>query len=636
MGKLICTIGLILFTLLFGFGQSLPANRRAQRAFETASGQLSLGRYEEAMTSLELAIALDPGFAAAHQQLGDIFRRRGAYEKAVTHYMQVIQLDSTLTPLTWFGMGESLLHTGKYADALTALRRYQQSSGVDEAGKRRTAKYIADCEFSLAALQRPQPFSPHNAGPAINTIHDEYFPRLTADHGTIIFTRKADDRENFYASTKDSSGRWQPAELLQGDVNSALYNEGAHSISPDGKYLFFTGCNRPDGLGSCDIYVARREGDRWGTPHNLGAPVNTRGWEAQPALSADGRTLYFVSNRPGGQGGYDIWYSVLAEDGSWSSPRNLGPVINTPYEEGSPYIHADNQTLYFVSDGWPGFGNKDIFRSELDSAGRWQRPVNLGYPINDHHEQRALSVSMNGREAFFSTKRADTSGGLDIYSFELPPNVRPHPVAYLTGAIVDAESGRPIPAEVRLTDITTDREVYQEQADYEDGNFLAPLPFGRTYALHIRQPGYLFFSAHYPLNDSAYVNERYEVRVALSPIKKGKTGTLSNIFFDTDRYELLPKSRTELNNLIGFLNDNENVRIEVAGHTDNTGSEAHNQTLSENRARAVYNYLVQAGIPSSRLQYRGYGASRPVAGNETEAGRQQNRRTDFTVIAITK
>jgi len=307
-------------------------------------------------------------------------------------------------------------------------------------------------------------------------------------------------------------------------------------------------------------------------------------------------------------------------------------LVNTRYDESSPYIHADNRTLYFASNGWPGFGDKDIFKSELDSNGNWQAPTNLGFPINDHHEQSALSVSMNGQQAFFSTRRDDAVGGLDIYSFELPPDVRPHPVAYLKGTIVDAESNSPIPANVTVTDLLADSVLYNEQADYEDGSFLAPLPFGKTYALHIKQPGYLFFSENYPLDDRTEVNDAYEVHIALSRIKAGSTGTLNNIFFDIDRYKLLPASKSELNNLVEFLNLNKTVRVEIGGHTDNTGSAAHNQTLSENRAKAVYNYLLHAGIGASRLTYTGYGPSQPVASNDTEEGRQRNRRTDFTII----
>lgn len=626
---------LLFCNLLFGssgYAQTRADNRRAQAAFEKAGNQLRNHQYDLAIASLESAVALDTGFAAAYQQLGDIHRKQQNYAKAASLYSRVIQLDPALTALTWFGLGECLLLTGRYQEALPALLRYVSTPGLHDSGKQLTRKYIADCEFSIVALTRPQPFHPLNSGPAINSKYDEYFPRLTADDGDIIFTRKENDRENFYESTRDSNGEWQTASLLQGDINSERYNEGAHCISPDGKYLFFTGCNRPDGLGSCDIYVSRREDGRWGAPHNLGAPINSGGWEAQPALAADGRTLYFVSNRRGGQGGYDIWKSTVQGDGQWSEPQNLGPAVNTAYDESSPYIHADNRTLYFASNGWPGFGDKDIFRSQLDSADSWQEPVNLGYPINDHREQSALTVSMNGKQAFFSTRRDDAVGGLDIYSFDLPQAVRPHPVAYLKGIVVDAETELPVQANVTVTDILTNRPVYYEQADYEDGTFLAPLPFGKTYALHIEQPGYLFFSENYPLDDPTKINDAYEIRIALSPIKVGSIGTLNNVFFEIDRYELLSKSKSDLDNLVEFLKLNKTVRVEIGGHTDNTGSEAHNQTLSENRAKAVHDYLLHAGIAASRLTYKGYGPSQPVASNETEEGRQLNRRTDFKII----
>lgn len=627
---------LILFASLYvlpAAAQQSPANKRAQQAFEKAGSQLRNQQYESAIASLEEAISLDAGFVAAYQQLGDIYRKQQNFELAASNYKEVIKLDSALTPLTWFGLGESLLHTGNYSNALIALKRYWNTPGLTADGKRLTEKYIADCEFSIRAVSNPIPFSPQNPGPAINSIYDEYFPRLTADQQTIIFTRKKDNRENFFESSRDSSGNWQEATLLKGQINSDLYNEGAHCISPDGKYLFFTGCNRPDGLGSCDIYVARREDDRWGTPHNLGAPINTRGWEAQPALAADGRTLYFVSNRPGGEGGYDIWKTSLKTDGQWEEPRNLGPAINTPYDESSPYIHADNRTLYFASNGWPGLGNKDIFKSRMDSGGHWEQPVNLGFPVNDHHEQSALTVSMNGTQAFFSTRRPeDAVGGLDIYAFQLGEQLRPDPVAYLKGIIMDAESDEPVQAVVTVTDVGSNRTVYKEQADYEDGTFLAPLPFGKTYALHINQPGYLFFSESYPLDDSARINDAYEIRILLSRISVGKSETLNNVFFDTDRYTLLPESKSDLDQLVNFLNLNEHVRVEIGGHTDNTGKEAYNQQLSEKRAEAVYNYLIDAGISVSRLTFRGYGQAQPIATNDTPEGRGLNRRTDFKIV----
>lgn len=628
-------ITLLLISILSftsSYAQLHSDNRNAQRAFDRAGIALQNGQYGEAIASLRMAVAADTAFAAAHQQLGDLYRQQKAYEQAIPHYAAVARLAPDLTSLTWFGLGESFLLTGRYAEALPALRQYLTKVDTTAATARRAKKYIADCTFSLTAIKHPLPVSLQHPGGTINSEHDEYFPRLTADQQTIIFTRKTEDRENFYESIRDSSGGWLPARLLTGAVNSANYNEGAHCISPDGKYLFFTGCNRPGGLGSCDIYVSRREGERWGKPYNLGAPVNTRGWEAQPALSADGRTLYFVSNRAGGVGGYDIWQSSLGENGQWSEPRNLGSAVNTPDNESAPYIHADNRTLYFASDGWPGFGEKDIFKTERDSIGNWETPLNLGYPINDHHEQSAFSVSMNGKRASFASRTLDGSGGLDIYFFALTETIQPHPVAYLKGRVLDTETNEPVPALVTVTDIKTNQVLYREQADYEDGTFLAPLPFGETYALHVRQPGYLFYSENYPLNDPAKVNDAYEVKIGLSQIRTGETGTLNNIFFEYDKYDLLPQSISDLEQLVGFLTLNPRVRIEIGGHTDNTGSVSYNQQLSEKRAKAVYDYLIRTGIPEARLSYRGYGPSHPVAGNNTETGRARNRRTDFKVI----
>lgn len=607
------------------------ANKRAQQTFDKAAGHLANRQYPEAIATLKSAITLDTDFVAAHQQLGDIYRSQKDFEQAIPHYRQVARLAPTLTPLTWFGLGESLLLTGQYADALQALQQYVKEMPPGHEALHLTRKYIADCEFSLAAIQRPLPFDPINPGVAINSEHDEYFPKLTADHQTIIFTRKEKNRENFYESFRDEEENWQAASLLIGEINSERYNEGAHCISPDGKYLFFTGCNRPEGRGSCDIYVSRREGDRWGAPHNLGTPINTRGWEAQPALSADGRTLYFVSNRPGGQGGYDLWQSSLRPDGQWGTPQNLGPSVNTHYDESAPYIHADNQTLYFASNGWPGFGDKDIFKSQRDSVGNWQRPVNLGYPINDHLEQSAFSVSMNGEQAFMASRGTDAIGGLDIYFFDLPEAIRPAPVAYLKGTIVDADEETPLQAAVTITDISTNKILYQENADYEDGTFLAPLPFGKTYALHAGHVGYLFFSQNYDLDDPSKINDAYETHIVLSRIQAGRTEILNNIFFEHNRYELLPQSKSDLDQLVGFMMENKSVKIEIGGHTDNTGDHAYNQTLSENRAKAVYDYLISTGIAKEKLRYRGYGLSKPIADNDTEAGRQLNRRTDFKI-----
>ncbi|SEN37440.1 Outer membrane protein OmpA [bacterium A37T11] len=529
----------------------------------------------------------------------------------------------------------NFLKLGKYAEAQQAFMRFRDMPGTGLKSKQVAEKYLADCRFSLQATQHPVQFLPTNLGAAVNSSSAEYFPMLTADRQLLIYTRRANDHENFYQSGADSSGKWQTAVPLRGSVNSENYNEGAHCITPDGKYLFFTGCNRPGGMGSCDIYVARREGlHTWGEPYNLGAPVNTPGWEAQPALSADGRTLYFVSNRPGGQGGYDIWMARLLKNGCWGAAENLGKQINTPYDESTPYIHADGQTLYFASNGWPGLGDKDIFMSRADSSGGWQLPVNLGYPINDYQEQFALTVTMNGRQAFFSTNRKNGFGDLDIYTFELPDAVQPLSVAYLKGEIVDGDSGDKMQAQVTVTDVATNKTLYDETADYEDGSFLAPLPFGHTYALHVKQPGYLFYSANYTLASPDKANDAYNIQVKLLKIKAGQKSVLNNIFFATNKFTLLENSKADLEALSTFLKLNGTLKIEIGGHTDNTGTDKGNLILSEKRAKAVYDYLLTQGIKPPQMSYKGYGSLRPLASNDNEAGRNSNRRTDFCILSV--
>ncbi len=321
-------------------------NRQAQKSYETARQYIGVMAYERAITELKEAVRHDPGFIAAYQQLGDLYRRHLDYLNALKSYQQVIAIDPEFNHLTYYGLAESELNTGDYNSALLHFRRYLTSPGLSEESKSRVEKYIRDCLFSIEAVKNPVEFKPVNMGPAINSAADEYLPTMTADEQTIIFTRKKNNNEDFYKSIRQGEG-WKPAESLSSGINTTQFNEGAQCITPDGIYIFFTGCNRPDGLGRCDIYLSKWEGNEWSEPFNIGGPVNTSGWESQPSISADGRTLYFVSNRGGGKGGYDIWKSELGDTGTWGVPVNLGPDINTPYDEQSPFIHPDGESLYF-------------------------------------------------------------------------------------------------------------------------------------------------------------------------------------------------------------------------------------------------------------------------------------------------
>lgn len=621
--KVLFCLMLICWSCL-SFGQKSSTNKKAQTAYDNAARHLSLKEKDKAVEELKKAIQLDPLFATAYQQLADVYRAEKKYKEAIPLYKKVLQIDPNLTKLTFFGLGEAQLGNAEYLEALNNLSIYSREN-LSSNSRQKLQKYIKDCEFALSNGVNTS-VNITKLPPSINTSDDEYFPKLTADGKRIIFTRKSNNQENFFESNLVDDS-WSVAEKLSGSVNSDLFNEGAHSISPDGKYLFFTGCNRPNGMGSCDIYVSKYENGAWSSPYNLGPPVNTRGWEAQPAISSDGRTLYFVSNRPGGIGGSDIWKSKLSADGKWQTPENLGPEVNTVFDERSPYIHADNKTLYFASEGWPGFGQFDLFKTQQDSLGQWSIPTNLGAPINNNYEQTAIHITMKGNIGYMAS--ADSSGQQDIYSLNIPHQLQPIPVAYIQGTVFDSESKKPISATISVTNTKNKEIVYLNESDYIDGQYIATLPVGANYAVHIQKEGYMFDSKQYDISDITLQDEVFKGYIFLQPIRKGNIIQLNNIYFDTDSSIPLKTSETELQLVFEFLRLNPTIAIEIAGHTDNTGNKAYNQRLSESRAAAILEYLVSKGIPSSRVVSAGYGDTKPIGDNTTAEGRQHNRRTEI-------
>ena len=606
-------------------------NREAIKHFALANQQLDQNDYAAAITELQQAIEADNNFTEAHAVMADVYRFRHSYKDAVEHYKKVISINPEYNRAVYFKLGECEVYTGAYADGQVHLEKYLTYPYITEQDRFKAKKLLADCGFSIEAIKHPVAFKPVNMGAEINTADDEYLPVATADESMLIFTRKINNNEDFYRSAK-VNGKWQIATYLSRQINTPDYNEGAQSITQDGKYLFFTGCNRPDGLGRCDIYVSQKRGDDWGKPIDMSPPLNSSGWESQPSISADGRTLYFVSNRKGGYGGYDIWKSTYTDKG-WSEPENLGPNINTPFDEQSPFIHPDDSTLYFCSNGWPGLGNKDLFISRLSKDGKWQKPENLGYPINSSGDENGLTISTNGTYAYFASNNLSGGfGGYDIYMFELPQKLRPHLVTYVKGRVIDAKTGQPIEATIEIIDLEKDQPVYRDISSATDGNFLATLTSGKDYGLNISKPGYLFYSDNMPLANHV-PKEPYNITVSLEPIEVGNKMVLKNIFFDTNKFDLKPESRAELDKLIEFMGQNPSVRIEISGHTDNVGNDVLNQKLSENRAKAVFEYLVAHNINPARLVYKGYGKTQPLVPNTSDENRSKNRRTEFKIVS---
>jgi outer membrane protein OmpA-like peptidoglycan-associated protein len=440
-------------------------------------------------------------------------------------------------------------------------------------------------------------------------------------------------QEDFYVSRKDSSG-WQKALPLGPPINTSE-NEGAQCISADGRLLFFTGCGRSDGLGSCDIYMSVRQKGAWSVPVNLGAPLNGSSWDSQPSVSADGNWLFFTSNRNGGKGKMDIWRAEKIGVSPQGFPV-YGKVvnvegINTPGNDLSPFIHADGKSLYFTSDYWPGMGGKDLFRFKLDSAVA-APPQNLGYPLNSSGDEEGLVVEVSGERGWFNADRKDNFGR-DIYSFLMPQTIKPDPVSWVKGKVFNRKTDQLISSDITLNDLVTNKLIVHQYPFENEGEFLFCLPSGRNYGLNISREGYLFHSENFNLIDAHNRQQPMNLEIGLDPIEKGKSTVLKNVFFETDSFLLKPESKGQLMDIVSFMTENPGLVIEIGGHTDCQGTEDYNLVLSGNRAEAVVKYLVERGISPARLKSKGYGFSVPVADNSTEEGRALNRRTEFKITA---
>jgi outer membrane protein OmpA-like peptidoglycan-associated protein len=630
---------LAFFVPVLAQAQPGASSKRALKAYTQAESAYIALNYGEAIRFAGMAIELDGSYIDPYLLLGDIYADIGDAPNAVQSYKKAVAMDPFYYPEAMLLAGKMELENGLYHEAKIDLMTYLHLDSLTETARIRMDELLARCEFGIRAISNPIPFDPENLGNQINTADDEFINAITVDDATLFLTtgiRSVDGAvsslkdEDFYYSDK-INGNWEWKIPIGPPVNSPR-NEGALVISPDGRYLLFSACHRPDGYGSCDIYLSFRKGDQWDVPFNLGPVVNTADWETQPCLSSDGRTLYFVSNRPGGCGGSDIWQSSYLPSGKWSEPVNVGDLVNTKADEMTPYIHPDNRTLYFSSKGHPGMGGADLFIARMDPAGRWCTPVNLGFPLNTFADEINLIVDASGTYAYLSSNKLGGYGGMDIYRFILYPEARPVAVNYMKGMVYDAFSGKRLASAFQLIDLSTGKIVVESVSDSISGEFLLAIPTNADYALNVSARDYLFYSGNFSLSGIHSIDEPFFVDVPLQPIHTEQIVILRNIFFDTDEYVLKEESEIELDRLVKFLNDYPSIRIEIRGHTDDQGTKQHNDQLSERRAGAVFNYLIGQGIDAQRLEYNGYGFSIPIASNQSPEGRQMNRRTEFRVI----
>lgn len=626
---------LLLVVLFAGFESVAQTDKKIDKLFEDAKRQQSAQNYSQTIGLCNRILSEKPDFIEAHLLLADVYSDLDSLKAEIYHLSKAIEIKNE--PLIQFRLGEAFYKTGNYSEALRYYEMYSVYKLIPEKRQFLLACKIASCKFALQSIKKPVEFDPQNMGSQINTANDEYWPTPSLDGKKLIFTRLLKDpgsrpQEDFYMARLDSGDQEIAKPIDNVNTNE---NEGAQTLSADSKILFFTACNRPDGFGSCDIYFSRFVNEKWSNPRNAGSSLNTNYWEAQPSFSSDNRYLYFSSNRPGGKGKKDIWRAEFlgfsdSGDPRWKEPENLGDMINTEGDEISPFIHANNRNFYFASDTHVGMGGLDLFTAEIDEDSNISNFKNMGYPINTHKDDMGLTISSIGETAYFSSAR-NSESGLDIFSFNLTRGLQPTPVSYVKAKITDSNTKLPVRATIDLVNISTQAgKSRQEKAD-ENGEIMLCLPLARNYSFSVSEPGYLFYSKSILLEDAKTLVDPYFLDIELEPIEVGAKMNLYSIYYETDSFAILPHSEPELQTLVSFLKNNSGLKIEIQGHTDNSGTPERNLQLSELRAKSVADYLVKNGIALTRLHSKGYGEQQPVATNETPEGRTLNRRTTIKI-----
>lgn len=655
----------VLFIYVHSFGQYSTQSKKATKLFKQAqiipTQQLDpvshLPDFKAGIVYLDKALQKDPNFWEAYILRAEYNMNLRKVESAIQDFENalIVSPEHSRTGMTFYRLGDLYLEMGNYEKSLKNIQRFIKHPNANEEFLKSAYSIYDNAVFAIEAIKNPIAFNPINVGPGVNTRLAEYYPTLTVDGNTLMFTRAlpfGDDlQEDFFISEKNIEN-WEKAFPMPENVNTD-HNEGAPTIAADGRGLIFVACidesgqygeNRK-GKGSCDLFYTQKIGQKWLNPVNLPGDVNSYHWETQPSLSADGKTLYFIRGLRGkgaDQRNSDIYVSTIGSNGKWSTAQRLPDIINTPFAEESVCIHPDGKTLYFASRGHAGMGGSDLFMSQMDSKGNWSKPKNLGYPINTLYDENSLIVSAEGKIAFFASDREGGFGDLDIYYFQLPKELQPFTTYYFDGKVYDAISQSPLAGNFTLKDIGTGEVVIVSKADPVNGTFTVPLPSDHQYVIEVTFEGYAMTSLGFDLT----YNENqttYHLDIPMNPLSSTSENILQNIYFDLNSANLRPESAIELSNLAVFLRNNPLVKIELGGHTDTRGVAEENLKLSSERAKSVYNHLIQKeGIDPARLSHKGYGENQPIITDadinllktdiEKEKAHQKNRRTVYKII----
>ncbi len=619
--------------LLTAFSQTplSSTNKKALDAYEKGILALKDRTIEKAFSEFEEAIERDKLFAEPYFQLGRLYEQNRQFGNAILNYEKAVnaQEKTSVTEIAAQQVGQLYLKKGDYQKALVFLEK--GIGAVTPSNQKRYKTRIDNCKFALASINKPLIINPLELPKMVNKFQSQYFPVLTADRETLIYTGNQDSDENLYvASVKDKI--WTEPVSISEKINTKE-NEGTASIAADGRTLVFTSCGGRKGFGSCDLFISYKQGDNWTSPQNLGININSGEWESQPSLSADGRTLYFVSDRKGSLGKRDIWVSKLDSTNMWAKATNVGSPVNTTEDDLSPFIHANGKTLFFASEGHIGMGGLDLYFTE-NQQGKWTNPENLGYPLNTFEDQVALFITADGKKAYYSLERdqEDKYRRAKIVEIEVPESLQAKfkATSFLKGIVYDAQTKQKLQADIELIALKNNELVGKISSDAQTGTYTSVLTRGGDYAIFVSKKGYFFKSLNFDFSDKMGLDKILDI--PLEPIKKEAKEILNNIFFETAKWDLKSESTVELDKLVALLKANPDLPIEISGHTDDVGKDADNLLLSQKRAKSVVDYLAQKGVNILKIKAEGYGKTRPYLPNSSDENRKLNRRIEVKFL----
>ena len=602
----------------------------AEKLYDKAIIELDNKSFDKGIELLESAIQKNPELIDASLTLFQAYLTTKQFQKAILVFEKIQIAEPAASIPFIIKYATAYVSMGNYQKAFSILQPFIANNQLPSYLKSKGIDLLKVCQFAISNPTQLE-IKVTNVGDSINTDAAEYFPSVTVQDSLFLFMRRSNlIREDFYYSTLTKEG-FSEAKPLVDNLNEAE-KKGSMSLTQDLNTLFFAADYGAIGFGRYDIYKVTKTKKGWSEPKNLGRAINSDYWDSAPSIAPDGQALYFCSNRPGGYGGIDLYVAYRNEKGYWNEAVNMGPTINTTEDEQTPFIHADNRSLYFSSNGWPGFGGADLFVSRKKLDGSWSTPMNLGYPINTYENEGSIAVSSNGIDAYMASDRIDSKGGLDIYKAILANATRANKTFYLKGYIADAVTKNPIAGEVVLVNPLDDSSTMQIKVD-NNGYFVLGLPYFDSLGIRVNSPNHIYASTFISADSLQYLSgTTYQFYLAPIPVYGNSfSQNFNNVFFDLNSAKLKKKSRVELDALVTYLESAPMAVVLIEGHTDSKGDSVQNKNMSDRRSKAIAQYLISKKIAPNRVTNIGRGSKFPIADNATEEGRAKNRRSSFVI-----